>query len=455
MASPTCFSSAHVSSSMCFFFLPPFIFSAVSLDVGAGRTGPINPSILETKERIRKLFHDVDFSVSSYDTAWLAMVPAPHSSHQAPLFPQCIDWVLCNQRYDGSWSLPHHHHLLLKDALSSTLACVLALKKWGVGQEQVDKGVHFVELNFASVSDEYQHSPIGFDIIFPGMLEYARDLNLNLRLESKTLYALLHKRDLELTRLYESDSHESKAYLAYVSEGMVKLQNWDTVLNFQRKNGSLFNSPSATAAAVMHLHNPSFLNYLHSALQKFGNAAPAVYPVDIYARLCLVDNLERLGICRHFRKEIQSVLDDTYRCWVQGDDDIFAETSTCAIAFTLLRKHGYSISADLLTPILKEECFSNSFCGYLKDVNSILELYRASEMIINQNESVLEKRSKNFLKEHFSRCYDSKRFTNQISKQVDDILKFPSHATLQRVANRRSIEQYSLDGTKILKTSYW
>jgi ent-kaurene synthase len=40
---------------------------------------------------------------------------------------------------------------------------------------------------------------------------------------------------------------------------------------------------------------------------------PAVYPLDIYARLFMIDSLERLGIDRHFREEIKSVLDETYR----------------------------------------------------------------------------------------------------------------------------------------------
>ena len=38
----------------------------------------------------------------SYDTAWVAMVPAP-GSPQASRFPQCVDWILRNQRGDGSW----------------------------------------------------------------------------------------------------------------------------------------------------------------------------------------------------------------------------------------------------------------------------------------------------------------------------------------------------------------
>lgn len=52
----------------------------------------------------------------------------------------------------------------------------------------------------------------------------------------------------------------------------MKFQDWDMVMTYQRKNGSLFNSPSTTAAALMHVQNPAFLNYFDSILEKFGCA---------------------------------------------------------------------------------------------------------------------------------------------------------------------------------------
>lgn len=154
------------------------------------------------------------------------MVPSPHSS-QEPCFPGCVNWLLENQLHDGSWALPHHQSLLLKDIISSTLACVLALKRWGIGDEQISRGncylcflnttwslfkfnrlisipcfagVHFIELHFASATDDRQLSPVGYDVIFPGMLEYAKDLSLNLCLDTTILNDLIHKRDLELKR---------------------------------------------------------------------------------------------------------------------------------------------------------------------------------------------------------------------------------------------------------------
>ena len=70
---------------------------------------------------MREMFLKVELTASSYDTAWVAMVPSSKSP-QLPCFPECVDWLPENQLPN----LPHHHPWLIKDALSSTLACVLA-----------------------------------------------------------------------------------------------------------------------------------------------------------------------------------------------------------------------------------------------------------------------------------------------------------------------------------------
>ncbi|KAM4080354.1 hypothetical protein ACJW30_11G009100 [Castanea mollissima] len=219
----------------------------------------------------------------------------------------------------------------------------------------------------------------------------------------------------------ETNLEGKRTYLAYVSEGLGKSQDWEMVLKYQRKNGSLFNSPSTTTAAFTHLKNSGCLSYLQSLLDKFGDAIPTVYPLVIYARLCMVDNLEMLGIDRHFRKEIRSVLDETYK----GEEDIFLDTATCAMAFRMLRVNGYDVSS-----------------GYVKDIGAVLELFRASEIIIHPEEFVLEKQ--NFLTSHFLIQESSN----------DDALKFPYHANLDRISNRRAIEHYNKSNIRILKTAY-
>ena len=77
---------------------------------------------------------------------------------------------------------------------------------------------------------------------------------------------------LVLRVFWGNNSKSRKTYLAYSSEGMRKLQDWEMVMKYQMKNGSLFNSPSTTAAALSHLQNDGCLNYLRSLLDRFGSA---------------------------------------------------------------------------------------------------------------------------------------------------------------------------------------
>ncbi|XP_076928281.1 ent-kaurene synthase 1, chloroplastic-like [Bidens hawaiensis] len=278
------------------------------------------------------------------------MVPSPNSP-KSPCFPECLNWLMDNQLNDGSWGLIDHNppSPLLKDTLSSTLASIVALRKWNVGEHQIKKGrahvvgLSFIESNIASASDRNQPYPIGFDIIFPHMLEYAVDLNIKLPLKQKDLSLMLQGRELELMRCL---SQERAAYLAYISEGLGSFYDWKIVMKYQMKNCSILNSPSASAAALIHHQNAGCLDYLTSLLDKFGNAVPTVYP-DLYVRLYMVDQLERLGVSRHFMMEIRTVLDEAYSSWMQKDEQIFMNAGTCALTFRVLRTNGYQISSGI------------------------------------------------------------------------------------------------------------
>jgi ent-kaurene synthase len=65
--------------------------------------------------------------------------------------------------------------------------------------------------------------------------------------------------------------------MAYVAEGLGNLLDWNEVMKFQRKNGSLFNSPSTTAAALIHNYDEKALGYLNLLVSKFGSAGGHMY----------------------------------------------------------------------------------------------------------------------------------------------------------------------------------
>ncbi|KAF8103438.1 hypothetical protein N665_0188s0374 [Sinapis alba] len=415
-----------------------------------------NVSFEQTKEKIRKMLEKVEVCVSAYDTSWVAMVPSP-SSQTAPLFPQCLNWLLENQHEDGSWGLDdtHNHPSFKKDMLSSTLACILALKKWRTGERQISKGLQFIELHSASVTDETIQKPAGFDIIFPGMIEYARDLNLVIPLGSEVVDAMIQKRDLDLRS--ESYSRGREAYLAYVLEGTRKIQDWDLVGKYQRKNGSLFDSPATTAAALTQFRNDGCLRYLSSLFKKFEAAVPTVYPFDQYARLSVIDTLESLGIDRDFKNEIRSILDETYRCWLREDEEIRLDLATCALAFRLLLGHGYDVSYDPLKPFAEESGFSNTLEGYLKNTVSVLELFKAAQSY--PDESALKEQclwTKQYLEMELSNWPMNSVRDKYLKKEVEDALAFPHYASLERLDHRRKLLRGSCveNNTRVMKTSF-
>ncbi|XP_050232952.1 ent-kaur-16-ene synthase, chloroplastic-like [Mercurialis annua] len=340
-----------------------------------------------TTKRI-KVVEKAKLSISFYDTAWVAMVPSKESKEK-PSFPECLEWVMENQQGDGSWCHnPSYHPLLVKDYLSSTLACVLALHKWKVGQSLIKRGLEFIEANYWAATDERQLTPIGFDITFSAMIELAKEYGLELSFLSKTLDVLLQKRDSEVARC---ELEGTEAHLAYLIEGLGEKYKWEEISKHQ-SNGSFFNSPSATAAVLFYNHNPQCYDYLTTLLKNSDNTVPTTYPSKIYSQLCAIENIQKLGIDdMYFRTEIDNTLDKIYRLWVQRDEEIYLDVNCCALGFRLLRLNGYDVSSDALAQVSEEEYIFNSAGPQFKNTKTILELFKASKLMMYEDEHVLEK----------------------------------------------------------------
>ncbi|CAN1852503.1 Ent-kaur-16-ene synthase, chloroplastic [Linum perenne] len=424
---------------------------------------PSSQGIDETRDRIKKLFDDkskIQLSASPYDTAWVAMVPSPANSLVKPCFPECVNWILDNQRDDGSWGLnfgdinESSSNLLVKDTMSSTLACILALKRWGIGDQHIHNALGFMGRNSDSVTDSTQRNPVGFDVIFPAMIQTSvKDFNLNLPLKSADIDAMIRNRESVLNNLANPPHSKGRdAYLAYISEGIGDLQDWESAMKFQRMNGSLFNSPSATAAALIHLRGDAgSLRYLRSVVgTSDGNnvSVPAIYPYGIHNRLCLIDAVDQLGIGRHFREEVNLALNEIYRSWEEGDEEIFLDCTTCAMAFRLLRLNGYPVSPGKFLASIENETIE----GYLNDERAVLELHKASKVIYPE-ETILE--------------HQHSWTTRSLTNSHQDALQNPVHsnrsrackyvslqADMERLRHRRSIEQFCVDNTRTLKSSF-
>ncbi|XP_069144016.1 santalene and bergamotene synthase, chloroplastic isoform X1 [Solanum lycopersicum] len=395
----------------------------------------------EAKERIRESFSKVELSPSSYDTAWVAMVPSKYSLNE-PCFPQCLDWIIENQREDGSWGLNPTHPLLLKDSLSSTLACLLALTKWRVGDEQIKRGLGFIETQSWAIDNKDQISPLGFEIIFPSMIKSAEKLNLNLA---------MNKIDSTIKRALQNEFTRN---IEYMGEGVGELCDWKEIIKLhQRQNGSLFDSPATTAAALIyHQHDQKCYEYINSILQQHKNWVPTMYPTKIHSLLCLVDTLQNLGVHRHFKSEIKKALEEIYRLWQQKNEEIFSNVTHCAMAFRLLRMSYYNVSSDELAEFVDEEHFFSTSGKFISDV-AIIELHKASQLTINEKDDILDKIN-NWTGIFMQQKLLNNDFLDIKSKKEVELALRMFYVTYDRAENRRYIESYQENNFKMLKTAY-
>nr|UVE15963.1 labd-13(16),14-diene-9-ol synthase [Leonurus japonicus] len=172
---------------------------------------------------------------------------------------------------------------------------------------------------------------------------------------------------------------------------------------------------------------------------KVDNSLVTIHPLDISSNLCMVDTLQSLGVDRYFQSEINTVLEDTYRLW-KVKDIIFKDVSCCAMAFRLLRVKGYQVSSDELAPFAEQEVVRLQ----TSDFATILELYRASQERLYEDEDILEKLhdwSSNLLKQHL---LNQNIPDHKLHKQVGYFLK-NYHGILDRVAVRRSLDLYNIN----------
>nr|WBO38705.1 terpene synthase 34 [Aquilaria agallochum] len=301
---------------------------------------------------------------SAYDTAWLAMIPDPDRPGQ-PMFQNCLDWVLRSQMEDGFWGESDSHGLPTIESLPATLACLVVLTKWNVGKDKIEKALAFLGLNTKKLLDgTYGSCPRWFAIIFPGMIELAQKTGLYLAFHDHLKVWLIdvfnrRQRILETEELIGDQCPPLLSFLeALPSSYEITDQVTITIRNeiTSSGDGSLYQSPSATAQAFLLTGNSKCSHFLQALVQRCPNGVPPTYPLDEeLIRLCLVNQIQRLGLAQHFTHEIETILSQAYRSMSTWGGEQFEGKSTSllqfgiqlhkdALAFRLLRMQGYHVS---------------------------------------------------------------------------------------------------------------
>ncbi|KAI3962954.1 hypothetical protein MKW92_043001 [Papaver armeniacum] len=404
-------------------------------------------------------------SISAYDTAWVALVEDIRGTG-TPQFPSTIQWIAENQLPGGSWG--DQGLFLAHDRLLNTLACVIALATWNVFPRELQKGLSFIQENMCKLQDEDTlHLPAGFEIVFPSLIEKAQLLELDVLKgqDLSTLQEVYAKRDLKLRSIPKEMMHRVPTTLLQSLEGMSTELDWEKLLKLQSKDGSFLVSPACTAFAYMQTKNNKCLRYLQKVVQEFGGGVPTLYPIDLFDRIFSVDRLERLGISRYFRSEIEECLNYVNRYWnangVSWASNIRVyDIDNTAVAFRLLRMYGHDVSPDVFRNFEKDGEF---FCfpgqSSEEGVTVMCNLYRASQVSF-PGETILQEAkrfSSKFLREKqaSNQLLDKWLITKDLPAEVAYALDIPWYASLPRIEARFHIEQYGGENEVwIAKTLY-
>ncbi|KAG7962216.1 hypothetical protein I3843_09G054400 [Carya illinoinensis] len=393
-------------------------------------------------------------SPSAYDTAWLAMIPDPHQPLQ-PMFKSCLEWVLQNQKGVGFWGECDAHGVPTIECLPATLACIVALKKWNTASGScIEKGLAFLHANTEKVLKEINHHcPRWFAIVFPAMVELAHTVGVELVFLHSldgVMSELFNKRQQILEQEKVVDKCRNPPLLAYLEALPASYEIDQDEINKYLKisnDGSLFQSPSATASAFMITGNKQCMAYLGSLVQRCDNGVPPTYPMDEdLMNLCMVNQLQRLGLAEHFVQETEKVLAKVYRNYLNKKfqskprNSVAAQIFGDSLAFRLLRMHGYDVPSD-------------SFCWFLhrKDIrdqiennheyfsSSMLNVYRATDLMFSAEHDLEEARS--FSKELLETIVSVGTRDQSTHDIIEHELSLPWFARLDHMEYRMWIEE--------------
>lgn len=391
-----------------------------------------------------------EINVSAYDTAWVALVKSLNGD-DAPQFPSCIDWIARNQLPDGSWG--DDMFFLVQDRIINTLACIIALKSWDVHDYAFKKGLSFISENMWRVTkDDENWTLSGFEIIFPMLIQKAKDLGINIPLDDPTLEAIYAKRELKLTKIPRDAVHAVPTTFLLSIEGMPGL-DWKRLCELRCPDGSFMSSPAPTAYALMQTGDPKCFEFLDRLVGKFNGSVPFVYPIEIFERLWVVDRLERLGISRYFKSEIEDYLDYIYRNWT---DEGLSFTKGCpvkdiddtAMGFRLLRLHGYPVSPCAFKRFENDGQFVCYPRQSNQSVSAMYNLYRAADQASFPGDDHVLGRARSysraFLRERRAsdQLNDKWIISEGLPGEVMYGLDFPWEASLPRIETRMYLEQY-------------
>ena len=331
-------------------------------------------------------------SSTAYDTAWIALL----DDIDVSLSNTALTWLEEHQLPDGSWGAeaPMYYH----DRVACTLAAMLALVTQGrraTDKKAIARGLLALESITSNATRglmvEANGATAGFELIIPTLVKQAEQLGIIKQQGDRILGRLSKARHAKLAKL--SGMTINRNFTSALSAEIAG-KDYTTLLdteNLQEANGSVANSPSATAyyCTVVKPADERALNYIRKIIRPDGGA-PFVAPFEHFELAWMLWNLSMVSD-PDSQKLCRQKFDSLLQSWRPGCGIGFSATySVCdgddtAVVYELAARLGLPGAIDIESLLGFEEndhfrCFPLESSPSI-DVNiHVIEALRSSGM---------------------------------------------------------------------------
>ncbi len=245
---------------------------------------------------------------AAYDTGFVARISDEEGN---PEFPQTLDWLVANQRDDGSWGSDIHHEY---DRFINTLSASIALKE----REHSPEAVAMAEAYLSEAIHRLGGAEEGVtsDHLVAMLLEEARDAGIDIPYERSPHRPMGPLRKLLLSWRYVDEEHPVGHFVELL--GRFPSQKRVTQ-NLQRPDGSIMNSTSSTAASIVFdprlERDRSYydkLLYLRDSMVD-GGGVLHFWDLDVMETAYGLYNLMRAGYPQHLIAKKVGLLERSWR----------------------------------------------------------------------------------------------------------------------------------------------
>ena len=324
---------------------------------------------MNIEEEIQKLLREVGpgkMSNTAYDTAWVARL----GEIDWNLGSKALNWLCENQLPDGSWGTnqPFNYH----DRVISTLAAMIALTYKGRRAQdkiQIEKGLLALEHISSGATQGLTTDPngatVGFEMIVPTLVAEAERLGIIKQQGDQILGRFRKMRDLKMSKLtgLKINRHITPAFSAEMA-GSDHLNLLD-INDLQEENGSVANSPAATAhfANFVSKSNDNAMTYLRKVVQNDGGT-PFAAPFDIFERAWVLWNLSLANLLdKGISQLYEPHLDHLMSHWDNQFGTSFSETYTpkdgddTSLTYSVLSRYNLPVSIETVLNYEEKDAF--------------------------------------------------------------------------------------------------